>query len=199
MLKRLLGSSLRAKVVTWFCARPGQRFFVREVASLIDEDSTNVSRELVRLAKLGILSVEMEGRQKYYMVNQSSPIYPELRSLVIKTAGLGQALREAFQEDRHRVGIAFVYGSLARGEEQPGSDVDLAVIGSISGRDLSALLAGPKRVLGREVNFAVFSADEFRKRVRDQDHFVTTLLREPKLFLVGNEQHLAALIARGED
>lgn len=93
-LERLLGSRLRARLLGWLFSHPDERFFVRQLAALLGEDSANLSRELARLSDLGIVSSSKEGQQKYYQADRSGPLYPELRGLVLKTAGLGDLLRE---------------------------------------------------------------------------------------------------------
>jgi DNA-binding transcriptional ArsR family regulator len=87
MLEKLMGSRVRAKIIEWFYSRPEERCFGRRLAALIDEDSTNVSRELARLGALGVLSCREEGRQKYYRANAYCPIYKELLGIARKTAG----------------------------------------------------------------------------------------------------------------
>jgi DNA-binding transcriptional ArsR family regulator len=115
ILESLLGSRLRAKLLGWLFSHPGERFFVRQLAGLLGEDSTNLSRELARLGELGLLTVSREGQQKYFQVDQESAIYPELRGLVLKTAGLAAQLREAMKPLASRIDLAFVYGSVASG------------------------------------------------------------------------------------
>ena len=97
MLSKLLGSKPRAKVLGWLFLHPDERYFVSQLKSLLDDDSTNISRELARLEKMGILTCQTEGRQKYYQVNRECPVFSELEGLVRKTAGLADVLRDAFK------------------------------------------------------------------------------------------------------
>ncbi len=198
MIDALVTSRTRVRLLARLLLSRGQSFYVRQLAALEDLPYNAVQREAVALSGAGILKRQRSGNRVYYLANEQCPIYRELRAILLKTVGLGDVLREALGKERRAIEVAFLYGSFAGGEEQTDSDVDLLVIGPIGGRELSALLAGSRRALAREINYVVFPADEFCMRVRQRDHFVTTLLREPKLFLVGDEQDLAALVARGQ-
>jgi predicted nucleotidyltransferase len=97
-------------------------------------------------------------------------------------------LREAITHPRIRV--AFVFGSMATSNGRAGSDVDLMVIGTISLRQLGKLLSGIATRLGREVNPHVLSPEEFAKRRKTREHFMTAVLSEPRLFVIGSEDEL---------
>jgi predicted nucleotidyltransferase len=127
----------------------------------------------------------------YYRAKTESPLYPEIRNLVLKTSGLADVLKSALADKKIRV--AFVFGSFVRGEEKAGSDVDLMVIGQLGLRDLSRLLSGIEEKIGREVNPYVLHEDEFRKRIRAKEHFVSSVMEAPKLFIIGSQRELEAM------
>jgi len=108
LLDRILGSTLRAKVLAWLLTHPDERYFVRALASILGEDSTNLSRELARLTALGVLSCQTEGRQKYYQANRKCPVFQELQGLVIKTMGVADVLRSALAPLASGIEVAFV-------------------------------------------------------------------------------------------
>lgn len=193
MLDRLFGSRLRARVLGWFLSHPDERFFVRQLESLLGEDSTNLSRELARLSVLGILAQQSEGRQKYYQANRRSAIFPDLQQLVLKTSGVADVLRAALTPLNPRICTAFVFGSVAKGEPSAESDVDLMVIGEVTVRELVSALAQAQRQLGREVNPTVYSAEEFAQKTAKGQPFVQSVRRGPKLFVIGDERELAGL------
>ena len=193
MLDKLLGSKLRAKALGWFFTHAGERCFVRQLTALLGEDSTNLSRELARLAKLGVLTCQQEGRQKYYRANPECPVFAELKGLVIKTSGAGDVLRQALAPLAKRIQAAFIYGSLARGEESARSDVDVLVVGKVSFGDVVHALRSAEERLSREVNPAVYPPAEFKAKLAAKHHFLTTVLNEPKVFLIGNQHDLARL------
>lgn len=193
MLETILGSKLRSKVLGWLFTHPDERYFVRQLTSLLREDSTNVSRELIRLEKTGILVSTKEGKQKYYQANRKSPIYDDLHGLIIKTTGVADVLRSALAPSAGCIKVAFVFGSIAIGNENRRSDIDMIIIGEISFGDVSSLLHEAEEQLGREINPVVYSQQEFNTRVAQQQNFVTNVLNNEKIFIIGDEYELKRL------
>jgi len=193
MLDKLFGSKLRAKVLGWLFLHPDERYFVRQLKSLLDDDSTNISRELARLKKMGILTCQAEGRQKYYQVNPQCPVFSELEGLVRKTAGLADVLRDACKPLSKKIKIAFIYGSMAKGSIESQSDVDLMVIGSSRFGEVVNAMSKAQHKLDREINPTVYPLNEFRQKVLAEHHFINTVLKEPKIFLIGDENDLRSL------
>ncbi|MBN2239888.1 MAG: nucleotidyltransferase domain-containing protein [Dehalococcoidales bacterium] len=193
-LETLLGSKLRAKVLGWLFSHPDERYFVRQLTRLLEEDSTNVSRELARLEKTGILVTTKDGNQKYYRANRKSPLFEELHGLAVKTAGVADTLRSALTPEQDRIRSAFIFGSFARGEENRASDIDLMVIGNLSFADISSLLNKAQEQLGREINPVVYPVAEFRTKVTENHHFLRTVIEGEKLFIIGDENELGRLI-----
>ena len=196
MLETLLRSKLRAKVLGWLFSHPDERYFVRQLTTLLGEDSTNVSRELARLEKTGILVLTTEGKQKYYQANRQSPRFNELHGLIVKTAGVVDVLRSALAPAMERIKVAFVFGSIASGGERRTSDIDMMVVGRISFEDVVSLLSPAEEKLGREVNPVVYPITEFKQKVKEDHHFVKTVLEGEKIFLIGDEGELARLVGR---
>lgn len=195
MLEKLFGSRLRARVIGWLFTHPDERYFVRELTKLLDEDSTNLSRELAKLQELGFLTSRLEGRQKYYQANARSPVFEELRGLAVKTTGLVDHLRKALQPLTKQIRAAFVHGSFARGEATSASDIDLILIGHLSSRDAAGCLARTGAKLGREVNYVVYDPKEFKKKAKEKQHFMSEVLKAPKIFLMGGEDALKEIIS----
>ena len=193
MLETLLGSRLRAKVLGWLFSHPDERYYVRQLTSLVKEDSTNVSRELSRLEKTGILLSTIEGKQKYYQANRKSPIFDDLHGLIIKTAGVADVLRSALIPAQKRIRLAFIFGSLATGTENRRSDVDIMVVGTVSFEKVISLLHPAEEKLRREINSVVYPIAEFKKKVKEDHYFVTTVLDDQKIFLVGDQNTLQGL------
>jgi DNA-binding transcriptional ArsR family regulator len=192
-LAALLGSATRASVLAWLASHPGERFFVRQLASLVQEDPANVSRELRRLEKLGILSRTVSGRQTYYEIHTGSPLFPELYGLAVKTSGVAEVLRQALAPLRQKIILAFVFGSVAAGSVSPDSDVDLMVVGTASFGEVVNALQGAQERLGREVNPVVLSPAEMRTRLAKSGSFAEQVLRRPRILLLGDENELERL------
>ncbi len=194
MLETILGSKLRVKVLGWLFIHPDERYFVRQLTALLGEDSTNVSRELIRLEKTGVLVTTKEGKQKYYQANRESPIYDELHGLIVKTTGVADVLRSALAPSAGRINVAFIFGSIASGNEGKTSDIDVLVVGAISFGDAVSLLSSSEEKLGREINSVVYPLAEVNKKVLDDHHFVKAVLDSEKIFLIGDESELARLV-----
>jgi predicted nucleotidyltransferase len=157
-------------------------------------DAANLSRELARLEAFGIVASRVEGRQKYYQADRRSPIFPDLRGLAVKTTGMGDALRGALAPLRHRVRAAFLFGSFAEGREKAGSDIDLFVVGDAGAREIYSRLGPAVRRLGREVNAAIYTPAELRRKAREGHHFVSEVLQGTKLFLIGSDDDLEGIV-----
>ena len=190
MLDKLFGSRLRAKAIGWLVTHPDERYFVRQLTTILGEDSTNLSRELAKLERMGILTCREEGRQKYYQVNQESPVFNELRGLAVKTFAVADVLRAAMAPLSDRIRAAFIYGSFAEGHEDAQSDIDIAIIGDLSLARVSEVLTGAEEKLGREVNVTVYPPAEFQSKIKDGHHFANSILRGKKIYLIGDKDDL---------
>ena len=193
MLASLFGSQLRANVISFLMLHADESFFVRQLAGLIHEDPTNVSRELNKLSKAGILVSHTAGREKYYQANGDSPIFEELRSLAVKTSGLADVLRGALVPFSGRIKVAYIYGSFASGDNTAASDIDVMVIGNVVFKDIVKAFNKSQSLLNREINPTVYPADEFVGKIESKNHFLLRVLEGQKIFLIGDEYELAGL------
>lgn len=152
-----------------------------------------VQRELEFLTRAGILRRTVHGRQVYFQADPECPIYPELKTLIVKTAGAADFLRGVLAPLAERIRAAFIYGSVARAQARRGSDIDVMIIGDVSFVQASEALARAQVALGREVNPSVYSPGEFRDKLAAQQHFLSSVLNGKKIFLIGGERELARL------
>jgi uncharacterized protein len=189
MLHQLFGSKLRAKVLGWFFTHTDERFFIRQLESLLAEDPTNLSRELARLETLSILISETEGRQKYFRVNKKSPFYHEMKGLILKTAGAAGAIQNALRGIKG-LKYVFIYGSFAKNQEGPESDIDLMLVGKTDTDKLEEAISKADRLLGRTINLTSYSIAEFHSKLKEEDSFVKTVLKGPKIMLIGAENEI---------
>jgi uncharacterized protein len=163
------------------------------LAEFLHTRPSSLQRELSSLGQSGILQQRKDGRRTYFKAETRSPIFRELRSIFEKTVGLIPTLRVALDPFAEKIACAFVYGSIARREEHATSDVDLMVIGNMGLGDLAPSLRKTEKLLGREVNVTNYSVDEFRKKITDGDHFLTTVLRGSLQFVKGEQRDLDAI------
>jgi predicted nucleotidyltransferase len=184
---------VRQNLLTATLTRPEKWWYLSELANFLDTRPSSLQRELVTLVQSGILEHRREGRRTYFKAETRSPIFRDLRNLFEKTAGLIPILHTAFRPFDDKIACAFVYGSMARREERATSDVDILVIGSVGLAEAAPYLRNAEKRLGREINVTNYSVDEFRKKVRKGDHFLTSVLRGPIEFVKGEQRDLDAI------
>jgi predicted nucleotidyltransferase len=185
----VLFGSTRRRVLGWLLGHPDEAYYLRELVRHVGGAVGAVQRELELLTASGLVRREVRGKQVYFQANQKAAIFPELQGLFAKTVGLVDILREALIPLANTVDAAFVFGSAARGELHAASDIDLLVIGETSFGDVIAAIQPAQKRLGRDVNPTVYSADEFRAKVEAKHHFLTAVLTEPKMFVLGSEDY----------
>jgi len=194
MLTELFSSQARVSILELFLLNPADNFYQREIAAICNLPIRAVQREVQKLEKIGLINRSRSGNRNYYQIDKSSSIFEELKSIFLKTVGLGDVLRESLREQQEEIAIAFIYGSYAQHKETATSDLDLFIIGKIDPKKVSSMLANVRSSLKREINYSVYSEEEYRQKIQRGDHFVTALAKEPKIFLVGNENELRRLV-----
>ena len=190
-LAELLSSRTRAEIFRLLFSGTGEELHVREIERRSGLNESTLRQELRKLVRLDLVQSRRDSNRVYYRSKTENPLYPDIRSLVLKTSGLADVLKSVLRD--RRVRAAFVFGSIARGEEKSSSDVDLMVIGSLGLRDVSGLLSGIEGKIGREINPHVLQRDEFRKRVRAKEHFVSRVMESPKIFIIGSQDDLETM------
>jgi predicted nucleotidyltransferase len=184
---------VRQGVLAATLTRPEKWWYLSELAEFLHTRPSSLQRELRSLEHSGILQLRKDGRRAYFKAETRSPIFRELRSIFEKTVGLVPSLRVALAPFADRIACAFVYGSIARREEHATSDVDLMVIGTVGLGDLAPSLRKAEKRLGREVNVTNYSVDEFRRKVAEGDHFLTTVLKGSLQLVKGEQRDLDAI------
>ncbi len=194
-----LFTKTQQRVLAVLFGQSQRSFYANEIIGLAGSGSGAVQRELARLELAGLVTTHRIGNQKHYQANPAAPIFAELRGIVLKTFGAADVLRAALQPVWPAVELAFVYGSLAKGTEHAGSDVDLMVIGALpSNAELLEALMPAQAQLGRAVNPTLYTPDEFAQRVRDGRSFILRVLEQPKIFVKGDEHDISRLGGAGQ-
>jgi predicted nucleotidyltransferase len=184
---------VRQRVLAILFGTPGRSFFANEIIALAQSGTGAVQRELADLAAAGLLKVTTQGNQRHYQANEHSPVFAELRSLVLKTFGLADVLREALAPLAKDISLAFVFGSLAKQQETAQSDVDVMIISDALGyADVFGALEPAAVTLGRPINPTVYTPAQLAKRTKQDNAFVTRVLKQPKIWLVGSDEGLHA-------
>ncbi len=183
----------RQRVLGWLLLHPDEQVHVRELARMTQTNAGSLHRELARLAEGGLLIRSQQGNQVLYQANRGHPVFAELAGLFRKTSGVVGVLQEALLPLSAHIELAWVFGSVARGEENASSDVDVLVIGDMSFTDLVRALHPYQALLGREINPVLYAPDEFRRKLDGGDLFARELLDKPRLFIQGVEDHIGKL------
>lgn len=191
MLTDLLFGTYRKKVLSLLLLHPTMDYHVRELARQTGTAPGTLHKELARLAAAGLLLRKEQGNQVRYQANQQCPVFPELAGLLRKTTGAAEILTTALAP--LQPALALIFGSVASGTETGSSDVDVLIIADAGFADVVGATYPAQAELGREINPVVYSAQEFRRRVQEQDAFVQDLLGKPKIFLIGTEHDLSQL------
>lgn len=187
-----LFAKVQQRVLAVLFGNPGRSFYANEIIGLADSGSGAVQRELARLEASGLVTATHVGNQKHYQANAASPVFEELRALALKTFALTDVLRAALEPVSKGVRAAFVYGSIAKGEDTVASDIDLMVIADdLTYADLFAAVEEASTKLGRKVAPTIYSPEELSKRRKQDNAFVTRVLAQPKLWLIGDDRALA--------
>lgn len=176
-------SELRQRLLSYYFTNPHAEHYLRELAALLHVDPANLSRELATLIRQGLFVARVRGRQKYFRLNRDHPLYDELRRIIFKTVGvIGQLERVLAQVPG--IQEAYLYGSFARDQQDPQSDIDILLIGDPEGKQLEQAIRRVERRLARAVNFTWMTPKEFAQRRARKDPFLEDIWRHRKIRLL---------------
>jgi predicted nucleotidyltransferase len=186
-----LFTQTQQRVLRVLFGQPDRSFYASELIREAGTGSGAAQRELARLETSGLIVARRIGHQKHYQADAASPLFSELRNIVLKTVGLAEPLRDALRPLSAAIRAAFVYGSVAKATDQSGSDIDLMVISdSLTYGEVFGAVERVTRTLGRQVNPTVYTVAEFSRRTREKNAFVMRVLEQPKLWAIGSEDDL---------
>jgi predicted nucleotidyltransferase len=191
-LASALFTPVQQRVLGLLFGQPERRFQSAEIIRLAASGTGAVHRQLQRLAAAGLVEVTREGQQKYYQARHDTPIFDELRGLITKTSGIVEPLRAALAPLEERIAIAFVFGSLAKGKDRAGSDIDLLVVSDdLSYQEVYPALETAEAALARKIDPTVLTRAEWQRKTARDDSFAARVLDQPKLFVIGSADVLA--------
>ena len=191
-LSEILSSKVRAEIFRILFGLGEVEVHMRELERRSGFTIGTIQTELKKLLSLDLVIKRKDGNRSYFSANKTHPLYQDIRSMVLKTTGLVDILKDALQ-DQTDIQQAFVFGSIARNQAMAESDIDLFIIGDTGLRKITILLLGVSEIIGREVNPHVINKKEFKVRKQANDHFINRVLEDSKLFIIGNEDDLAAM------
>ncbi len=180
-------------MLSLFFIRSQDTFYLRQIQRLTGISIGTLQREVSQLVKAGIVTRISRDRRISYKANDKNPIFSELKSIIVKTVGLGDILRNALAPFADKIRAAFIYGSFAGGHPGEDSDVDVLVVGSIPFGQIVGIFQEAQEIIGREINPTVYSIEEFRKKLKEKKHFPGSILKEPAIFLIGDHEDIRKL------
>lgn len=193
-LSNVLFSKARQNVLALLYGQPDRSFHTNEIIRLTNSGTGAIQRELDKLSSVGLIAIEAIGNQKRYTANRTSPLFAELRGIVLKTFGLADVLQEALSPISPKIHIAFIYGSIAKQEDTAHSDIDLMLISdNLTYADLFKLLEEAQACLGRTIHPTFYSPAEWKRKRESNNHFLNQIMTQPKIFLMGTENELVQL------
>jgi len=186
-----LFTPVQQRVLALLFGQPDRRFQSAEIIRLAGSGTGAVHRQLERLAEAGLVTVERTGNQKHYQARRDSPVFEELHGLVVKTVGIAEPLRQALGGKAAAIRVAFVFGSVAKGTDHAGSDIDLLVISdSLRYADLFESLQAAESVLARKVNPTVMTTAEWRSKRKRANSFAARIAAQPRVLVIGSDDDL---------
>jgi uncharacterized protein len=193
---RSLFGHTRSALLAMLYGHVDQSFYVRQLVRALGAGHGALQRELKYLTEMGLVLRRNQGNQVLYQANSQSPIFSEIKGLITKTVGIHDVIRSALASLGPEIQIVFVYGSVARQKERANSDVDLMVLGDASFSEVVSALRPAQKALGREINPTVFPASEFRSKLAARNHFLRSVMKEKRLFVLGTENDLTKLASK---
>jgi DNA-binding transcriptional ArsR family regulator len=192
MASALFGGT-RLSILSLLLINDEESFYLREIMRILGKGRGSVQRELANLTEAGLILRSERGNQVFYQANKDSPVFSEMKSLLVKTAGIADVIRASLSDLKDKIRVAFIYGSFADGTDTAASDVDIFIIGELSLREIVSRLQDAQATIGREINPATYRAGEFREKLQAGHHFVSSVYGTSKVFLIGNEDELKGL------
>ncbi len=181
----LIKSKVKSRLLGVLFSNASKRYYLSELARLVDASVGNVQRELERFTKDGLVQFEKKGNLSFYFLNLHHALYPEIESLVLKTVGIEGGLRALVAKDKE-IGLALLYGSFAKKAEHGESDIDLLIVSEGKLEKFYSSISRLESRFGREINPTVYSRAEFVKKIAARNSFIENVLKNPHRILKGS-------------
>ncbi len=182
-------SKLRKELLNLYFINPEKEYYLRELERILNFSVGNIRRELLKLEKAELFHSRKRGNLTYYLLNTKYPLYNELKSIISKTTGIKWILKSALEKIKG-VKVSFIYGSFARDEQKQASDIDILIIGTVDENILGRALAITEKKCQREINYSLYDYDDFIKKKKEKNPFILDVLKQAKIFLIGDENDL---------
>jgi predicted nucleotidyltransferase len=182
--------STRQNILAATVLHPEKSWYLRELAEFLNVSPSSIQRELANLTKAGILKKTIDGNRTYFNADQNCPIFPELKSVLIKTVGVVDLLQHSLKLLLRKISVAFIFGSIASGTENSESDIDLFIVGDVELMEVVKATKNTEHTLRRSINPIVLSITEAKRKLKEKHSFIERVRKSDKLFLIGEDNEL---------
>lgn len=190
MLKSLIASKTRRLLLSTFFSNPGAEYYTRQLASMHGISVGTIHREINKLLSSGMFNVRNVGNIKLFSLNKQNPVYEEMKNIIYKTVGAVKLIKDAVA-DVKGIKIAFIYGSFAKGDERPDSDIDVFLIGNdVDEDELVVNISIVEKKLFKEINYTQYTENEYKKEKKKKNSFILEIMEGKKIFIKGGEDDL---------
>ncbi|MCK4322556.1 nucleotidyltransferase domain-containing protein [candidate division WOR-3 bacterium] len=181
-------SKVRRDILTLFFSNPSKKYYVRQIERLLGYSVGSIARELKKFKEDDLLLTEKAGNLVYYKLNKEHPLYNELKSIIMKSSGIVQRLKEALSSIE-KIEVAFIYGSFTSGKAKSTSDIDVMIVGNPDTSEVVEKIRKLETKFDREINFTLYTKDEFLEK-KNEAEFLKEVMKKRKIFLIGDENGL---------
>ncbi len=188
-IQKIFKSRVRRELFRIYFTNADKEYYLRELERMLGIPVSMIRRELQNLEKEGIFVHRKQGNLVYYRLNRKYPLFDEYKSIISKTIGVRGLIKQHLIK-LNGLKIALIYGSFAKNEEKADSDIDLFLIGSVDERRLVGEINFLEKKLQREINYTLYRANEFHRKLKKREGFIVDVMENPKIFLIGDENEL---------
>lgn len=189
----IIKSKTRAAILNLFFANPDKEYYLREIEKNTGYSVGNIRRDMLKLENDGLFLRRTQGKFVFYKLNTEYPLYGELRNIVHKTIGIERFLHSALK-DESGILFAFIYGSFAKAAEKSSSDIDVIIIGNVGAKKVKSRLFECQDSINREINSTIYSPEEFLDKLKDKNHFISSVVKGKKIFFIGGESEFRRFV-----
>ena len=195
-----LFTKTQQRVLGLLYGKPDSSFYTNEIMRYAGMGRGTISRELNRLSSSGLVSVTRQGNQLHYQANKDNPVYSDLLNLIRKTFAIVDVIKAALLPVNEQIELAFIYGSMAKGEDTIKSDVDLMLVSpSITYADVMRVLSDAEDTVGRPINPSIYTAEQVKNRLDDKNAFMSRVMEQPKIWVKGQDDDISNIGKSGKN
>lgn len=192
----LFANQTLAQILSHFFMNPHEEFYQAAIVKETGKGLIQVQRSLKVLETTGIIGMKRKGRMVYYHADHSHPAFEDLKKAFLKTVGIGDELRSLLRKHRQKIDLVWIFGSVARGEETMGSDIDIMFVSNQSLLQLSKIIGPITRKIKRELNIVFLSPHDLQKKFASHDYFISDIIQQSKIWLIGNDHGLERVLKK---